>query len=67
MFEKAAKIRFPPNGKIVPILINPQSEAQKLLFKSQCEVQSLQDLALLFEKSQTILKTQAFIMCKRIL
>jgi hypothetical protein len=49
------------------MLINRQSEAQKLLFKSQCEVQSLQDLALLFEKSQTILKTQAFIMCKRIL
>jgi hypothetical protein len=67
MFEKAAKISFPLNGKIVPFLFNPQSEAQKLLFKSQCEVQSLQDLALLFEKSQTILKTQAFIMCKRIL
>ncbi|EFX73915.1 hypothetical protein DAPPUDRAFT_109418 [Daphnia pulex] len=33
MFEKAAKTRFPLNGKIVPILINPQSEAQKLLFK----------------------------------
>jgi hypothetical protein len=62
MFEKAAKIRFPPNGKIVSILINPQSEAQKLLFKSQCEVQSLQDLDLFLEKNQTILKTQAFIM-----
>jgi hypothetical protein len=64
---KAMKIRFSSEGTFLGKSIHRQSEIDKLLFRNQCEVQSLEELNSLLQKSAKHLKQQAFFNFRRIL